>query len=116
MKYNYKAIKRITDNDLKMKATARYFFKKHNKKQGRELKSLQDDWHCIGDWDSWTEYRFFDVDGMTDEDIEFMVNSYRIDPNFPAWDCSGLAFTAWIDWHRNPSGLVSVVHKINLDV
>ena len=116
MKYNFRATKRYKDDEVRMEAIARYWFKRYNKKQGKELKSLQDGWHSIGDWDSWTEFCFFEADGMTDEEIEEAVNSYRIEPSFPAWDCSGLAFTAWITWHRNPCGWISVVHKIDLDV
>ena len=97
----------------------RYINRKvYRKKQAVPVKSLQDDWHRIYDEDGegWKEFGFFEADGMTDEEIQEYVDDMRIDPNFPAWDCSGLAVTAWIDWHRNPNGWISVVHRVSIDV
>lgn len=97
----------------------RYINRKvYRKKQAAPVKSLQDDWHRIYDEDGegWKEFGFFEADGMTDAEIQEYVDGMRIDPNFPAWDCSGLAFTAWIDWHRNPNGWISVVHRVSIDV
>lgn len=35
---------------------------------------------------------------------------------FSPYDCTGKPFTRFLDWHRNPSGLVSYVHHVEYDV
>lgn len=70
----------------------------------------------LGDWDSWTEYGFLRGTMYTDAELEQMVDGMRIRPHYSAYDCTGEAFTICISWHRNPSGLISIVHHIGLDV
>lgn len=77
--------------------------------------SLIDRKRSLGDWDSWTEYGFLRGD-YSDEEMQEFVDSIRIRPRYSAYDCTGEAFTMWISWHRNPSGLISIVHHIGLNV
>lgn len=77
--------------------------------------SLADRKRSLGDWDSWTEYGFLRGD-YSDEEMQEFVDSIRIRPHYSAYDCTGEAFTICISWHRNPSGLISIVHHIGLDV
>ena len=94
--------------------------KGHNKGMARPMKSLQDDWHRCYDQskcgeEDYIEYGIFEADGMTDEEIQEHVDDMRLEIHSP-YDCTGKDFTVWIKWHRNPSGLVSVIHYIGLDV
>lgn len=61
----------------------------------------------------------FDVETtfeLTDEDIRMWIDSHmRIENNSP-YDCTGREFTCWIDWHRNPCGAISYVHRTALDI
>ena len=117
MKYNMATIKRTKDKDLKDEMYERYFLKYMRKQKPRKpTKSLQDDWHLIGDesGDHWTEFGFFEVGDMTDEEIEEHVEGMRERVSSP-YDCSGQVFTLWIEWHRNPCGWVSVIHRKGID-
>lgn len=40
----------------------------------------------------------------------------KTDIRYIPYDCTGQPITLWIDWHRNPSGLISYVHHIGIDV
>lgn len=78
--------------------------------------SLTDKKRIHGDWDSWTEYGFLRGKMYTDAEVELMVDGMRLYRRYSAYDCTGEAFTICISWHRNPSGLISIVHHIGLDV
>lgn len=122
MKYNIKAIKRYINkhgqDDTALALLEKNVNKKvYNKKVGVPPKSLQDDWHVLYDEDGegWKEYGFFEAEDMTDEEINEYVEAMRVEIHSP-YDCTGKAFTMWIDWHRNPCGWISVVHRLCLDV
>lgn len=67
------------------------------------------------DGEHWTEYGLFNGRGLTDEDIEEIMDSYRYIVRSP-YDCTGLPTTCWITWHRNPTGLISYIHCVTLDL
>lgn len=76
------------------------------------------------DYEAYTEYGFLSnykgepLDGIeyTDEDIrEFIDDNMRMRIYSP-YDCTGKLFTMWVEWHRNPSGLISYRHRVGLDV
>ena len=74
--------------------------------------------HCRSGYPRWahsTEYGIFDGRGLTDDDIREILDSYRYIVNSP-WDCTGQPTTCWITWHRNPTGLISYIHRVGLDV
>ncbi len=83
----------------------------------REVKPLVKELRIRADEDDeyWTEYGLFDGRGLTDEDIEEIIDSYRYIIRSP-YDCTGLPHTCWITWHRNPTGLISYIHRVGLDV
>lgn len=66
-------------------------------------------------WDSWYEYGFMPPWVETDADADEWCedNTYRI---YSPYDCTGKPHTKWIDWHRNPCGRYSYVHRVALDV
>lgn len=66
------------------------------------------------DWETAIEYGFLGYD-MTDEEIQEAIEAMRLVIHSP-YDCTGKLFTRWITVHKNPSGLVSYVHNMGLDV
>ena len=68
------------------------------------------------DTDGFFEYGFLPerLSDADDDVIDAVVDSMREEINSP-YDCTGLRFTMWIDWHRNPSGRVSYVHRYGID-
>ena len=78
-----------------------------------------------GDYcDSYTEYGFLSsssgkpLDGnkYTDEEIREFIDDSMVMRIYSPYDCTGKAFTVGVDWHRNPSGLISYKHYIGFDV
>ena len=67
--------------------------------------------------DGWVQYGYFDGTNKTDVDVREYIDEYiRVRPPYSAYDCTGRPFTAWIDWHRNPCGLISYINHMRLDV
>lgn len=82
---------------------------------------------CIADRDGVTYYGFLSgddftfyydvdtVDDLTDEEIdEWFEENMKVRICSP-FDCTGKLFTWVIDWHRNPCGAISYVHKMVYD-
>ena len=59
----------------------------------------------------WEDYM-----SLTDDDIREFVDECMTVRIYADYDCTGQSFTRWIDWHRNPCGLISYVHAMALDV
>ncbi len=79
--------------------------------------NYDDEWY--GEY--WKEYGFFNgcwSDGTpkTDEEIREYIDEYLWERIYSPYDCTGQPFTRWINWHRNPCGLVSYIHYKALDV
>ena len=81
--------------------------------------------HCDDDdYESYTEYGFLSfssgkpLDGnkYTDEEIREFIDDSMVMRIYSPYDCTGKLFTVWIEWHRNPSGLISYRHRVGLDV
>ena len=112
-------VKKHGVNDTAKMMIDRWLTKKsNNKRMPRPIKSLQDDWHIRCDDEdgtNWTEYGFFEAEGLTDEEIQEYVDGMREEIH-SLYDCTGREFTLWIEWHRNPCGWISVIHRKGLDV
>lgn len=68
-------------------------------------------------WDCMVQYGFFNGADMDDDDVrEYIDDNIRIRPPYSPYDCTGRPFTMYINWHRNPTGLISFVNHIGLDV
>ena len=82
-----------------------------------EIKPLTKEMRIRADEDGeyWTEYGLFDGRGLTDDDVEEIIDTYRYIVRSP-YDCTGLPTTCYINWHRNPTGLISYIHCVGLDV
>lgn len=69
------------------------------------------------DDDHWIEYGYFNGAGKTDDEVREYIDEYiRVRPPYSMYDCTGRAFTWLVDWHRNPSGLISYRNHMALDV
>lgn len=91
---------------------------KTNHGMPKEIKPLteQERFAYNEDCDELIEYGFIQgAEGATDEEIQKCCDGERIRINSP-YDCTGKWFTWSITWHRNPSGLVSYIHRKGLDV
>lgn len=73
---------------------------------------------CGGDdLDTMVQYGFFDGHKMSDADVREFINEYiRIPLPYSPYDCTGRLFTVYVSWHRNPTGLISFVNHIGIDV
>lgn len=97
--------------------------------------SLQVRERTHADGETWVDYGFilpediiFDFDpdvtptewdaylDLTDEEINEWIRDNMEVNIYSAYDCTGGAFTRWIDWHRNPCGLISYQHHMGLDI
>ncbi len=71
------------------------------------------------DGETWKEYGFVfpeDIDLGSDEELRDWFEENMAVRIFSDYDCTGRAFTTNITWHRNPSGLISYVHRMAIDV
>ena len=68
------------------------------------------------DSDSYVEYGFLKCKGYSDDEVREILDEVIRYQVYSPYDCTGQPFTQWIDWHRNPSGLISYVHHIGIDV
>lgn len=70
--------------------------------------------------EGWKEYGFIPFhtteDWSDDEIEEYLDECVKMPYINSPYDCTGQAFTFGIEWHRNPSGLVSFIHRVGLDV
>lgn len=106
--------------DRKQRETFKHFLRKHfNQGAPRKVFPLTEisrtrveDETC-GEY--WVEYGFFDGTDFTDDEVQARIDAMRYIIRSP-YDCTGCTFTRWIDWHRNPSGLISYRHYKGLDI
>ncbi len=101
--------------ELKYKRILKRAFKQ---KPAKPLKSISDDWRTMykpSDDESYYEVALFEADGLTDEEIEENVESFRIHYVWREYSPTGQWLTQRLSWHRNPCGLVSVIPRIGID-
>ena len=74
-----------------------------------------------GSYDGYTEYGLYELDedqkSLSDKELQELVyNEFAIPEWHSPYDCTGKAFTEYISVHKNPCGLVSIIHRIEYDV
>lgn len=133
MGYNWNKVDRMSTEAAKEYLRRRYYkgvAKKRNaNKEDRLAWSLMDSERFVSDPDGGCTYYGFiigedfadtyDVEttfDLTDEEIREWINSHMWISNYSPYDCTGEEFTCWIDWHRNPCGVISYVHRTALDI
>lgn len=72
-------------------------------------------------YDGYTKYGLYemteDQKQMTDEELRDLIyETFAIPAQHSPYDCTGKAFTEFISFHKNPCGLLSIVHHIGYDV
>lgn len=113
----YIGLDRISD-EKQREIIKRIIKKNSNQGEAREALPLTDAARVgySDDCDNWVEYGFLKGKDYSDDEVrEILDEAVRYNIYSP-YDCTGKAFTLWIDWHRNPSGLISYVHHVGLDV
>lgn len=119
MKHNLTFIKRLNktkNNDLMYKALMeRIVCKANNKGVLKPIQSLSEGLHIrvSESGESWKEYGI--IDNMSDSELDELINDEWLTINSP-YDCTGKAFSCWIDTKRNKSGLISWIHCKGIDV
>jgi len=122
MKYNIATIRRYKNkgqDELFNKALMQRVLKNVNKRTPKiDFGGLSDNPHYLvpdSDYESSYEFWIEEANGRTDEELNEYCDEMEVH-NCTPYDCSGLMCTAYITWYRNKSGLISFVHKKNLDV
>ena len=72
-------------------------------------------------YDGYIEYGIYELDedqkSLSDQELQELVyDEFAIPEWHSPYDCTGRPFTEFISVHRNPCGLVSIVHHIGYDV
>ena len=72
-------------------------------------------------YDGYIEYGFrklYDEErSMSDQELQKLVyDEYAIPEWHSPYDCTGKPFTEFISVHRNPCGLISIIHHVGYDV
>lgn len=103
----------------KEKRLLKKFFKTEQAKPTLSLREDKRTYCADDDYDGYVEFGFIPRDTFewTDEAVKEWLREYVSIPyRHSQYDCTGQLFTAWIDWHRNPCGLISFVHRVSIDV
>ena len=94
--------------------------KVYNKGVGKVPKSLLESGRIKdSDAEGYTEMGFFPsyMTGWADTDVNEYCNEMLAEHDiYSPYDCTGKLFIAFIDWHRNASGLISYKISWRLDV
>lgn len=93
-------------------------YKRNHGGMPREIKPLTKE-HRIRaeeDGESWMEYGFFKGAGLTDDEVREHIDSEIRYVVYSLYDCTGQPTTHWVDWHRNPCGLISYINHCGLDI
>ena len=122
MKYNIASIRRYKNAEksgLFNKALMQNILKRANKRTPKiDFGGLQDNPHFLvpeSNYESVYEFWIEESYDRTDAELNEYCDEMEVH-NCTPYDCSGLMCTSYITWHRNKSGLISFVHKKNLDV
>ena len=72
-------------------------------------------------YDGYIEYGLYELDedqkSLSDQELQELVyDEFAIPEWHSPYDCTGRPFTEFISVHRNPCGLISIVHHIGYDV
>lgn len=116
-----KRIGRIKDSTAQKNAIVKHVNKKvYNKGVGNEQKSLLDAGRIKNsDSEGFNEVGFFPLymAEWADADVNEYCNELIAEHDiYSPYDCTGKLFIAFIDWHRNASGLISYNIGWRLDV
>lgn len=115
----------ITDRETEKKL--RKILKNIEKRKLRNVKdpyavSLMDEPRKgCGSIDGYVEYGLYELseeqERMTEQELrDEIYEAFAIPVWHSQYDCTGRAFTQFISFHKNPCGLVSIIHHVGFDV
>ena len=72
-------------------------------------------------YDGYIEYGIYELEedqkSLSDQELEKLVYDEIAIPEWHSpYDCTGKPFTEFISVHRNPCGLISIIHHVGYDV
>ena len=72
-------------------------------------------------YDGYIEYGIYELEedqkSLSDQELEKLVyDEIAIPEWYSPYDCTGKPFTEFISVHRNPCGLISIIHHVGYDV
>ena len=72
-------------------------------------------------YDGYIEYGIYELEedqkSLSDQELQKLVyDEYAIPEWHSPYDCTGKPFTEFISVHRNPCGLISIIHHVGYDV
>lgn len=83
----------------------------------KPIPSLMEESRQRWNFDYGFEYGFLPFMNWSDKEIEeYLDENVRIKIVHSQYDCTGQLFTSFINWKRNPSGLISFVNHLGIDV
>lgn len=105
----------------------RKFLKRHAKTQMHNLKDpykvslMESPRKGNGSYDGYVEYGLYELSEeqkrMTEQELrDEIYEAFAIPVWHSPYDCTGKAFTQFISFHKNPCGLVSIIHHVGYDV
>ena len=72
-------------------------------------------------YDGYIEYGIYELEedqkSLSDQELEKLVyDEYAIPEWHSPYDCTGRPFTEFISVHKNPCGMISIIHHVGFDV
>ena len=72
-------------------------------------------------YDGYIEYGIYELEedqkSLSDQELQKLVYDEHAIPEWHSpYDCTGKPFTEFISVHRNPCGLISIIHHVGYDV
>lgn len=104
--------------DKKEKRIIKKMFKQP---QWRGIPSLMDEERLGGFNESGDNFSLFGFlpekfSKYSDAEIRELLNDLMREEIYSPYDCTGKRFSRWINFHRNPCGRISYVHRLGVDV
>ena len=93
----------------------------HNLKDPYKVSLMESPRKGNGSYDGYVEYGLYELSEeqkrMTEQELrDEIYEAFAIPVWHSPYDCTGKAFTEYINFHKNPCGLVSIIHHVGYDV
>ena len=95
--------------------------KLHNVKDPYAVSLMDEPRKGCGSFDGYVEYGLYELseeqERMTEQELRNEIyEEFAIPEWHSQYDCTGKAFTEYISFHKNPCGLISIIHHVGYDV
>ena len=93
----------------------------HNLKDSYKVSLMDSPRKGNGSYDGYVEYGLYELSEeqkrMTEQELrDEIYEAFAIPVWHSPYDCTGKAVTQFISFHKNPCGLVSIIHHVGYDV